>query len=241
MAELVGLHYSPWSERARWALDHHRLPYVKHEYIPMISEPRLRLKLKRLGGRVTVPILFDDGAVLRDSFDIARHADLRGAAPPLFPRGNEADIAALNTRFEPAMEAGRCMVVRRTAEHPSAKYDSVPGPAWARPALGPIANLGLRYFVRKYDLDGRTAADDLGIIRDALVEIRSLLGDRDTLLDTFSYADIIAATLLQFVLPCDPRYIRLTEATESCWTTPDLADEFADLVQWRDTLYEQYR
>jgi glutathione S-transferase len=207
----------------------------------MISEPRLRLKLKRLGGRITVPILFDEGVVLRDSFDIARHADLRGTATPLFPPSRQSDIAALNSQFERAMEAGRCMVVRRTADHPSAKYDSVPGPTWARPALGPLANLGLRYFVRKYDLEGRTAADDLGIMRDALLETRELLGGRPTIYGELSYADIIAATFLQFVQPCDPRYIRLSEGNADCWTTPELAAEFADLVAWRDALYDEHR
>jgi len=207
----------------------------------MISEPRLRLKLKRLRGRITVPILFDNGVVLRDSFAIARHADLRGSTPALFPEGKHSELAAMNSRFEAAMNAGRGLVARRTADHPTAALESIPAPTWARPALGPLASLGLRYFVRKYDLDGRTLADDLGAMRDALLETRKALGDRSTILDEFSYADIIAATLLQFVQPCDSRYIRLSEANLHCWTTPELADEFADLVMWRDALYDEHR
>ena len=35
---LIGLHCSPWSIRARWVLDHHRIEYVWEEYTPMLGE-----------------------------------------------------------------------------------------------------------------------------------------------------------------------------------------------------------
>jgi len=208
----------------------------------MISEPIVRLKLKRLGGRLTVPILFDDGAILRDSFEIARHADARGSAQPLFPTGLEGEIAEWNRRCEPALEAGRSLVTERTAANPTAALDSVPGPAWMRPALRPLAHLGIRYFQRKYDLEGHTHDADVAIVRVALEAIRAALaGGRETIFDGFTYADIIAATVLMFVKPLDERYRHLSAANRECWTTPELAGEFDDLIAWRDRTYEAHR
>jgi glutathione S-transferase len=37
MIELVAVPYSPWSEKARWALDHHALPYRETAYQPLIG------------------------------------------------------------------------------------------------------------------------------------------------------------------------------------------------------------
>ncbi len=42
MATLHGLSCSPWTWRARWALDHHRIDYDYREHTPMLGERRLR-------------------------------------------------------------------------------------------------------------------------------------------------------------------------------------------------------
>ena len=39
---LVSLKVSPWSERAKWALDHQRLSYQVVEHAPFLGERRLR-------------------------------------------------------------------------------------------------------------------------------------------------------------------------------------------------------
>jgi len=38
MTELVGIPFSPWSEKARWALDVRRVPYRKVTYAPLLGE-----------------------------------------------------------------------------------------------------------------------------------------------------------------------------------------------------------
>ena len=38
MVDLYSLVYSPWSEKARWALDHHRIAYRRVRYEPVIGE-----------------------------------------------------------------------------------------------------------------------------------------------------------------------------------------------------------
>ena len=49
------------------------------------------------------------------------------------------------------------------------------------------------------------------------------------------------ATLLQGVVPVAGRYICLGPATREAWTQADLAEEYADLIRWRDQLYERHR
>src|SRR5688572_7159844 len=94
MTELLGLSFSPWSEKARWALDVRRVRYRFRHYQPLIGELELRVRTRRLRGVVTVPLLIDDGGrVYDDSAAIARFADTQGEGPALFPAEHEAAIA----------------------------------------------------------------------------------------------------------------------------------------------------
>src|SRR5437879_6263959 len=114
MTELLGLPYSPWSEKARWALDARQVPYVSRTYMPIVGEPLLRVKLRQWTGKVTVPVLTaDDGLVLRDSADIARWADARGAGPTLFPREHDQAISRFVALSEEGLSAGRALSLIR--------------------------------------------------------------------------------------------------------------------------------
>jgi glutathione S-transferase len=88
MLELIALSYSPWSLKARWALDHQGVNYKYSEYMPMFGEPALKLRTKSWGSRVTIPILIGDGVLLKDSFEIARFAHSKGDGT-LFPTPHE--------------------------------------------------------------------------------------------------------------------------------------------------------
>jgi len=74
MRTLVGEAYSPFSEKARWALDHHRIPYAYREHYPLIGELSLRLRARRLKGRVSTPLLLAPEGPVLDSFAIAMSA-----------------------------------------------------------------------------------------------------------------------------------------------------------------------
>jgi glutathione S-transferase len=242
MSKLIALSYSPWSEKARWALDHRAVPYVEAAYVPMIGELGLRATTGRWTGRVTVPVLVTGaGEVLTDSFDIARYAERVGSGAPLFPPEHEARLAEWNARSDEAMAAARGAVVTRLAASPAALLESLP--KFAR-NLGPLATAlgrsGVRFFQRKYDLTA--AAGDQTKFRSALDALRAALaGGRPYVLDRFTYADISAAVLLQAVVPVDHKYIRLGRATRATWTDGALASEYADLVTWRDGLYARHR
>src|SRR4051812_21189698 len=118
MIELTALPFSPWSEKARWALDHHRIDYQYHEHIPLLGEIRLRILMRKPRGRVTVPVLHDGDAWITDSFEIARYADRIGRGARLFPDDKLPEITEWNLRSEAALGAGRALRMLASADDP---------------------------------------------------------------------------------------------------------------------------
>src|SRR6187549_2021202 len=113
---LICMPYSPWSEQATWALDHHRLPYKRHMYTPMIEAPWLRMKTGRWRGPVTVPVLIEKNRSWNDSWDIAHHAEELGFGAPLFPKGKEEELRTWHERTHAALAEGRLRTVHRVKQ-----------------------------------------------------------------------------------------------------------------------------
>lgn len=239
----IALSYSPWSEKARWALDHHGVAYRERAYLPMIGEPVLRLAARQLRGKITVPALIDGGAVYMDSYDIARQAERLGRGEPLFPAEHADAIRRWNERSERIMAAGRALLVAAMASDGEAKRESlaafIPGPL--RGVAEPMAGLALRFLTRKYELTPATAELEDEIAGELQELARAGVADRGTIFERFSFADISMAAALQFVKPVADDHIALGPAQRRCWTRPALADQFAPLIAWRDRLYEQRR
>jgi len=237
----VAIDYSPWSEKARWALDLRRVPYHEEPFVPMISEPRLRLRLRRFTGRITAPMLFADGGrVLTDSYEIARFAEEAGQGPSIFPAGRDGEIARWNERSEEILAASRALSVAKAIDDPAARVEAVPRfvPRLVRPLVGRV---GVAYLRRKYRLamdqerSAATVSAGLHALREALGGRRYLLGD------ALSYADVAMAVSLQLVAPAADTFIRLGPATRRVCTHAPVVRDFADLVAWRDGLYTEHR
>jgi glutathione S-transferase len=243
MLELIGLAYSPWTEKARWALDHHRVEYRYAEHLPMLGEQLLRWKLRRSTGKVTVPALVTEAGALVDSLDIAEYAEREGSGSALFPPPKRDDIEAWNGHSERALAAGRGLVVARTARSRGAKEEALPAliPGALRPALTGMAALGLAFFRFKYKLDAAGEDERRAAIAGELRALRAALGGRAHLLGELTYADIAMSVVVQLVQPVDARYVPLKEATREVWGDPALAAEFGDLIAWRDELYAKHR
>lgn len=251
MNELLGLPYSPWTEKAKWALDVRGVPYRYRIYRPLIGEPALRIKTGRWRGTVTVPVLTDDaGRVYADSADIARFADEHGTqdGARLFPGDASREIAEWIDRSERVLEAGRVLSLHRTLESPEALRELVP--RGIRNALGGLATVvgrtGVQRTLRKYRGSARSLAEHERIARDGLDALRAAItrsespGTPKTLLPRFSFADIAATQMLAFVTP--PRFgLKLGKASRDGFTNPKLAADFADLLAWRDAIYEAHR
>ena len=240
--QLYSLHLSPWSERARWVLEHHALAYRKIEHIPFLGERRLRRVLGNPAGSATVPVLIADGQLLKDSWEIALYAERVGHGAPLIGDA-QAEVRRWHDLAERAMAAGRALTIARTLASDEALEETVAAPRFVRPLLRPVGRHALRWFARKYqlDLEPARAAAAAQPVRDALDQLRRELGGAQYLLGRFSYADIIAASLLQGVSPVSDRYLRLGPATRRVWTQTELATSYADLIAWRDRLYDQHR
>lgn len=241
MNRFVAISYSPWSEKARWALDLRRVPYREEAYLPMLGELGLRVALRRFTGRVTVPVLFtDDGRALTDSFAIARFADETAKGAVLFPAGSDAEVARWNDRSEEILRAGRALSVAKAMENPAAQDESVP-----RLVPGPLRAMvgrsGVAWLRAKYGLvfDRAAAA---ATIAAGLRELRAALGGRRYLVgEAISHADVAMAISLQLVAPVAQEYVRLGRATRAVCTDAPIVEEFADIVAWRDALYAEYR
>lgn len=241
MAELFAISYSPWSECARWSLEHHRVPFREIAYTPMMSEPRLRARLRRLRGRVTVPAFFDEHGGFTDSFDIARHAEVHGTGASLFPDGAEPAIARWNDLAMEGLHAGRALTTARVAVDPDARREALPRSLRKTPLAGPIGALGVRFLDRKYELSQTEEAGHRAALGAVLEALRAGLAGGDHLLDgVFTYADVLGAAVMQFVDPVDDRFIRIGPASRAAWTDP-LAGDYPDLIAWRDRLYDRYR
>jgi len=244
MNELLAIRYSPWSEKARWALDHHGIPYTECEYTPMLSEPGLRARLKKWRGKITIPILFTATRTISDSFAIAHFAEesSRGT-PPLFPEELESEVVRWNERSEAALRAGRALVAQRVLEDPAAKREALPRsiPPAARSLMSPIASLGVSYLRRKYEFDDTREVQHRNC-EQVFEELQAALEGSDYLVGgTFSYADVCMATSLQFVRPVTDEYIRLGPATRLAWTDDLLAGKYPTLLDWRDRIYQEHR
>jgi glutathione S-transferase len=243
--ELVAIPYSPWSEKARWALDHHGVRYEEQEYLPMLGEPALRKRLGQWRGKISVPVLITANRVIRDSFQIAEYSEEIGSNPvALFPAEGAAAIAGWNEQSETALQAGRAMVSQRVLDDPEAKREAMPSmpKALTSVLMTPVTALGVAYLQRKYKYsagleDHRTALRQvLSNLRDSLADGRPFV-----LGQNFSYADICMASALQSVRPVTDEFLKLGPATRRSWTDEELAEEFASLLDWRDQIYETHR
>src|SRR5262245_4562805 len=123
---LISTWFSPWSERVRWALDHHGLSVRRVEHAPFIGERRLRRLAGNPPGRVTVPMLVDGSAVLRESWDIAKWADARGTAAKLIPAEREDEVRRWAGIADETSDAGRGLVTAALTNSPGALDESLP-------------------------------------------------------------------------------------------------------------------
>lgn len=235
---LYGIRYSPWSHKAKWALEANHLDFEYREYLPLLGEPGLRLKTGKFFSKLSVPILVKADGNLFDSFEIAKWADQQGEAD-LFPAGTEDDIAGWNEWAELTASAGRARTTATVIDDPDALRDSIPT---ALRGLGPITTAlgksGAHFILVKYgrvDLDAvqEELRGRLARIRATLERTPFLLGERIT------YADITIALALQFVSPVPDDVIRIGVRSRGHWTDPVLAAEFEDVFAWRDRVFAE--
>lgn len=244
MNHLLAIGYSPWSEKARWALDHHRIDYQEEAYTPLLGELALRARLGQWSGRISVPTLLVEDRSIADSYNIANYAEenTQGAAL-LFPEANRAEIALWNERSERVLAAGRTLISSRVLANEAAKREALPAmPALVKRFLyKPLAAIGGEYLSRKYQY--RESLDSERLSCDEIfTQLAGALEGGDYLVgNSFTYADLAMAVGLQIVQPVVDGYIRLGPATRVAWTDEALLASFPGLIAWRDRIYSRHR
>lgn len=249
MNTLIHLPYSPWSERARWALDVRNLAHRRKVYMPMLGELALKAQIG-WSQRASVPVLLTDSGPLTDGLAMARFAEEQGSGVSLFPPGRDAEVALWYARSNAALDAARGLSLPRMLQDPAALLEMIPKGLRPAAPFGALAlsRYGVARTIRKYNaLAGE--AQYTATLREVLVQLREALGPSPvdssgtpaTLLGSFSYADITAAQALIAVGPHNGPYLRIGPASKRCWAMPEFAQEFADLLPWRDALYARYR
>ena len=227
---LIGEAFSPWTQKARWALEACGVGHVYEEYAPVLGEPRLRWRTGHWTGRATVPVLLDGNRVIPDSWSIVLHANARSPVPLI---RDLVECARWNARCDAACAEARQRVLRRISTSTVALDEAVVGILpWAPPGLRRAAALAvIRRLQRKYAGLGRD-----GALREALLQgRRQLQGSGTGFLSTaFGFPDIALAVVVEVIAP-RARTAR-GPATLACWSDHTLTSEFTDVVRWRDGL-----
>jgi glutathione S-transferase len=239
---LVGLTYSPWTHKARWALEYCGIDYRYSEYIPRLGEPALRFGTRQWSGVASVPVLFGAGNPISGAFEIARYAN-RLASGGL---GDFEQLEEWNDLSDAALAEGRARVLAATLSDPLALEESLAGlvPAPLRRTLRFLARDSVRGLSSKY---AHTVTP--GAMTRALERTRAQLSrsSSDYLLGSFTYADIAMIAVLEMVEPLARTTPPRGPATLRCWTAPALASQWSDLLRWRERVlaasgggYSQY-
>ncbi|MDH5823981.1 glutathione S-transferase family protein [Luteimonas sp. RD2P54] len=235
--------FAPWCERARWALDHHRVGYRTVEHLPLVGEPGLRWRSRRWRGRVSVPYLHGPGVRLMDSVEIARYAEARGTGAALFPADHQALIDGWIARSERLMQAGRSRVLGSGRDALEALREVGPAvPAMLSPARDTALVAAARHLARKYNTQS-TPEQNLQTARKGLAELRDGLSAGSPYLvgGRFTFADVAMACALQFILPVADHHMRIGPATRRLWSWSELLTEAGPCLAWRDQIYRVHR
>jgi glutathione S-transferase len=244
LRSFTAIAFSPWSEKARWALDHHRVEYREVPFAPVYGEWVLRLQLREPFGRITVPVLQDGDRWDRDSFDIARRAEEIGRGAPLFPAIHLDAIREWNRRSEIALAAGRAILMQGWARSPELARAALPAglPAAFVPIALAFGRRRLEAFMAKYRIREDDASHE-AVLETELEHLEQALAGRRYLIgDAFSYADIAMALTLQQVRPVDPRFIVRMEGLDAAGMHIEpAASRHPALIAWRDDLYARHR
>lgn len=243
MPTLYGLAQSPWTEKARWALDHHAVAYTYHEHVPLLGEVLLRMKARSRprGTKASVPLLVDGDATFCSSLDIAHHADSVGRGEPLFPSDSEVEVERWAAVSDRIIDAGRARVLSGLRSNREAQLEALPPfiPGAMRGLLTPMAVTAAMFLGSKYEVSRDPDVEAERALRPALEELRSALGGRPYLIEHFTFADLAVAASLQALLPRAGG--PLGPATRVIWSNEALGREFPDLLAWRDALYAKHR
>ncbi|MEA2408760.1 MAG: glutathione S-transferase [Thermoleophilaceae bacterium] len=198
---LVHVPVSHYSEKARWALDHKRIPHTRR-WPPGGTHPLVTWLLTR-GQHQTVPVLVMDGEGIGDSTEIIRRLEERFPEPPLYPAEPAERRRALELEDYFDEQLGpytRRLVYHHLTSDPELLAELAAHQVqWGLDSLSGVSKRVLKLF-----LNLRFATDDPERAKRAEEKVVAALDRLDAELegreylagDGFSVADLTAASLL---------------------------------------------
>lgn len=194
---------SHFSEKARWACDHHGVAY---ELVRCVPGPHLRT-MKRLGvKRTTVPVLTrGDGPPIQGSGRIIGHLDALSPARSLTPADSgweELERRADQDLGEALRRILYAEMMTRKVVIPLWTQDA---PWWSTPLMHAVFPLMKAKITEGYKLRPSDVAEAKRAFEAAWVDLEAQLGERRYLLeDRLTRADITVASLLgPLVMPAE--------------------------------------
>lgn len=242
---LIHVPVSHYSEKARWAFDHKRVPHTRR-WPPFGLHPPVCLLLTR-GRHQTVPVLVLDGEGVGDSTEIIRRLEERFPDPPLYPSEPAERRRALELEEHFDEELGP--YIRRMGYHhllsdPRALTEIAAHQAqYIRPATRRAVERFVKLLLEsRFGADSAEAAETAEAkVVAALDRLEAELGGRDHLVgDTFTVADLTAASLLYpLVLP--PQGPWRPSYRPEAWTRFQDEHRGRPAMEWIAATYDRHR
>lgn len=194
MDHLVTISISHYCEKARWALQRAKLPFVEDGHLPIFHTRPVR----RAGGQRSTPTLKTGQGTLTDSTDILRYVDTKRPGL-LFPE-QRAEVEALEDRFDLQLgPATRRVAYYHLLPHRSLvlRLIGVEVPRWEVWGLRLFYPIAVGMMRRGLKIDAAGAERSLKKAREIFEEVNSRLSDGRPYLcgNKFTAADLTFASL----------------------------------------------
>lgn len=204
------LRLSHYNEKARWALDHKRVPHVRRTALPAFHVATAM----RLNRQQTMPILIIDGRTVGDSEEIVEVLEKRNPEPALYPddvaeRGRALELERfLDTELGPHVR--RIYLFHMLAERPTELRDvyTIPAGRLATATYDAMFGATKSAMRRTMNIEPDAVERSGARVVAALERIEDELGGGEYLVGSrFGIADLTAASLLFPVLrPAEYQY-----------------------------------
>jgi glutathione S-transferase len=198
MLRLYTFQISHYAEKARWALDHKRIPYEERRLLP---GPHMAIT-RRLGRKTSVPLLVDGRGVVQGSKEIIDFVDERWPDRSLTPESGDDRARSLELEVWLDRELGETL--RRVFYFHSLKQPDVVvdlftqnGPSWGRMCYRVAFGFVAGRIRAMYKVTAETAAKDRERLAQAIARVDELLAGKSHLVgERFTRADLTVAALL---------------------------------------------
>jgi glutathione S-transferase len=237
------LEVSHYNEKARWALDHKRVPHVRRAALP----GKHRALAKRLTGGRTFPVLVLDGEAIGDSTRIIEALEKRYPEPRLYPVDPVARRRALELEdfFDEELGPHLRLLVLHSMLPDAGLLLGAFAPGLSAPrrlvvrATYPLVR---RRVVRQFALDTEAVELAYEKVRSAGRRFEAELGDSGYLAgDGFTVADLtLAALAAPAVAPAQFPYPQPQRGHPLLASVRDALSE-SGLLEWTREIYARHR